>query len=270
LTVTGVNGETFTVAGNGADGNLSTRHVQYAELLASVSGLSLGSSSNGGLSSNYNALSTANSAITITPKSVTLTAPVVSKTYDGNTSLSTLGLANYVSGESLDYSNVTLSLKDAGTRYVTGATLADKTVGGVTFKASNYKLPSLGAESADNQVTVDRRALTVSASRIYDGSTDVTAGTTLGNRVSGETLTVSSATANSSHAADSTSNYISSLTLANGTGLVSNYKLQSQNLSAGVALSTGLSRAASVNTVNIDKRMLAITLANTNCLYRHI
>ena len=77
-------GETFNVTGNGADGNLSSKNVQFAELLASLSGLSLGTSSNGGLSSNYYPLSTANSAVTITPKTVTLTAPVVSKVYDGN------------------------------------------------------------------------------------------------------------------------------------------------------------------------------------------
>ena len=68
----------------------------------------LGTSSNGGLSSNYYPLSTANSAVTITPKTVTLTAPVVSKVYDGNanhtpsaSNLSTLSNQLGVGGDSV-------------------------------------------------------------------------------------------------------------------------------------------------------------------------
>lgn len=53
LTATGVVGETFSVSSAGADGNLGSRNVQTNQPLASVSGLSLGSSTNGGLAGNY-------------------------------------------------------------------------------------------------------------------------------------------------------------------------------------------------------------------------
>ena len=55
LTASGVHGETFTVTGSGATA-LSTANVQTGQALANVSNLGLGTSSNGGLSTNYKAL----------------------------------------------------------------------------------------------------------------------------------------------------------------------------------------------------------------------
>jgi hypothetical protein len=66
LTAAGVAGHTFSVTGAGDPSNLASMNVQTNSNLASVTGLNLGSSSNGGLSSNYYPLSTAGSSITIT------------------------------------------------------------------------------------------------------------------------------------------------------------------------------------------------------------
>jgi filamentous hemagglutinin family protein len=85
LTATGVNNETFTVTGAGDATNLSSKNVQSASTLNSVTGLSLGTSSNGGLSSNYNPLSTTGSSASVTPKSATVTATATNLTYNGNT-----------------------------------------------------------------------------------------------------------------------------------------------------------------------------------------
>jgi filamentous hemagglutinin family protein len=74
LTANGVAGQTFTVTGAGAVGNLTAKDVQSAQLLASVTGLSLGGSGNGGLASNYNVLSTVNSAVSVTPAPLMITA----------------------------------------------------------------------------------------------------------------------------------------------------------------------------------------------------
>jgi hypothetical protein len=55
LSAAGVNGETFAMTGTGASGNLASKDVQAGSALASVSGLALGASGNGGLTGNYNA-----------------------------------------------------------------------------------------------------------------------------------------------------------------------------------------------------------------------
>lgn len=67
LTAIGVDGQTFTVTGSGAAGNLSSANASATpKVLANLSGLTLSTSSNGGLASNYNALSVSGSVVTIT------------------------------------------------------------------------------------------------------------------------------------------------------------------------------------------------------------
>jgi autotransporter-associated beta strand protein len=72
-------GDVFTVSGVA---NLTTKNIQTNQPLADVAGLVI-TSAPGILLSNYQAVSAANSSITVTPLSVTLTAPVINKTYDG-------------------------------------------------------------------------------------------------------------------------------------------------------------------------------------------
>ncbi|MEJ1971406.1 MAG: hypothetical protein WDM96_02525 [Lacunisphaera sp.] len=86
LTATGVNGESFTVTGAGASGNLSTRNVQIGQLLASVSGLAVGTGNSGtALASNYNSLAVTGSSVSVTPASLTASTSDVVKIYDGGT-----------------------------------------------------------------------------------------------------------------------------------------------------------------------------------------
>jgi|GEM_PF-1375968 len=204
LTATGVNSETFSVTGAGADGNLSSRNVQAANLLASVTGLSLGSSSNGGLSGNYNALGTANSAVTITAKPVTLTAPVISKEYDGNNSytptiinLNALGSQLGVAGDSV--SAATMAFDNKGAAYgskvvsVSAATVSDGNSG------QNYSL----TYASNSTSTITPKALTITgitaADKVYNGLTSATVSTTgvtnsvlqANGLVAGDTVTVS-------------------------------------------------------------------------------
>ena len=201
LTATGVNGETFTVSGSGATGNLSSRNVQSAELLASVNGLSLGTSGNGGLSSNYNALTTANSSITITPKSVTLTAPVVSKTYDSTTgyaptasNLSALSSQLGVDGDTVADIGLTFNNKNAaaGSKVLSAsaATVSDGNNG------QNYSL----SYASNSTSTITPLSLTVNGlsanSKSYDGTTDVTlSGTATISPYAGDAVTFQAGTA---------------------------------------------------------------------------
>ncbi|WP_143070797.1 S-layer family protein, partial [Polynucleobacter sp. MWH-Tro8-2-5-gr] len=92
LVATGVNGETFSISGTA---DLRSKNVQTNQQLAGVNGLVL--SPNGSvLTSNYNPLSVANTHISVTPLSVSLTAPTINKVYDGsyNYTMTSSDLAN--------------------------------------------------------------------------------------------------------------------------------------------------------------------------------
>jgi len=79
LTISGVAGQTFTGSGTA---DLTTKNVQTNQPLADVNGLVL--TPNGSfLVSNYNPINVSNTSITITPLAVTLTAPSITKVYDG-------------------------------------------------------------------------------------------------------------------------------------------------------------------------------------------
>ena len=78
----GVNGETFSIAGSGDTSNLSSKDAHSNSTLASLTGLTLGSSINSGLATNYNALSTSGSSLTIDKKTITISGLTASKEYD--------------------------------------------------------------------------------------------------------------------------------------------------------------------------------------------
>ena len=99
--------------------------------------------------------------------------------------------------------------------------------------------------------TVNQRTVTLSGSKTYDGSTSLTGAVTLGNTVGSETLAYSGATVNDKNVATA-SKYINAITLANGTGLASDYQLPTLNvanapvtISAKALTESGLSVAAS-------------------------
>ncbi|OIN03681.1 hypothetical protein A9236_01960 [Polynucleobacter sp. QLW-P1DATA-2] len=79
LTISGVAGQTFTGSGTA---DLTTKNVQSNQQLASVNGLVL--TPNGSfLVSNYNTINVANTSVSITPLAITLSAPSITKVYDG-------------------------------------------------------------------------------------------------------------------------------------------------------------------------------------------
>ncbi|WP_041766468.1 YDG domain-containing protein [Psychromonas ingrahamii] len=191
LTATGVNGETFAVNGTGATGNLASKDVQSATGLVNLDGLDLGNGVDGGLSTNYNALSIADSAVSITQADLTLGANNISKTYDG--SLTASGTAAVTSGtlftgDTLTGGTFAFTDKNVGsgdkTVTVSGVTVSDGT------NAGNYNL-----SYADNVTsTINQAALTLGANNIsktYDGSLTAsgTAAVTSGTLFTGDTLT---------------------------------------------------------------------------------
>ena len=117
LTVAGVNGESFTASGNA---NLTSKNVQANQNLGDVNGISLmplGSA----LVSNYYALKVTNTQFTVYVKAVTLTAPSITKTYDGGYAytMTASDLASMstqlVGGDTVTSASVSYATNGAGT-----------------------------------------------------------------------------------------------------------------------------------------------------------
>jgi hypothetical protein len=173
LTATGVASETFAVTGAGDTTNLASKNVQGGSTLASLTGLALGASGNGGLAGNYFALSTTDSSVDVTARPITLTAPSVIKTYDGGTTYATtsadlaaIGVsAPLVGGDTISAAIITYANRDFG--------LGDKTVtlSGATISDGNNGLNyTILAKNGNNTSTINKAALTVAAdpqSKVY-------------------------------------------------------------------------------------------------------
>eukprot|EP01133_Synstelium_polycarpum_P019994 gene19994-23960_t len=220
-----VGGETLTSASTGSFSDKNAANGKTVTV-----NTTLGNGGGGGLASNYtlaNATMTAN----ITPKALTVTgATAGNKTYDGNTAAIISGgiLSGMVGTETVNLGALSGSFgdKNAGTGKavtVTGGTLSNGSNGGL---ASNYTVGSIAGLSAD----IAQKALTVSgvavASKVYDGDTKATiSGGTLNGLVSGETLVLTGQTGQfiDQNAGNGKAVTVSGATLANGSGLASNY-----------------------------------------------
>jgi hypothetical protein len=178
LTATGVAGQTFTVTGSGDASNLASKNVQTGSTLSSATGLSLGTSSNGGLASNYNVLGSSGSTYAVTAKGITLTGiTAADKIYDATTS-ATLNTANVAYSGMINGDNVALGGSGSGS-------FATKDVGtNKTVTVSGYSLS--GADAGNYVVTqptgltasISKASLTVSGltttNKIYDATTTAT------------------------------------------------------------------------------------------------
>ncbi len=169
----------------------------------------------------------------ITPKEVTLNA---TKVYDGTTSMTGhVTIAGLIGSETLNYTGAMANNKNVvGATYIDAITLADgtgatATTGGL---ASNYMLPSLVSyDAAKNVATITPKTVAISATKVYDSTTDMTPYTIVSTGISGEALTFTNAAANSKNVASTA--YINAITLANGTGgLASNYSADTTGANA--------------------------------------
>ena len=133
LTVTGVNGEAFTATGTA---DLSSKNAQTNQHLANVNGLTL-TGVNTAVLSDYNALTTSNTSVTISPLSITLTAPSITKIYDGG----------------YTYTMTTTDLNNMSAQLVGGDNVSAATV---VFAGSN---PHVG-----------NKAVTITSATINDGN----------------------------------------------------------------------------------------------------
>jgi hypothetical protein len=159
LTASGVAGQTFAINGSGGASNLTSKNVQTGSTLASLIGLTLGASNNGGISTNYNALNLVGSSFSITPAALTINAVTDSKTYDGTTS--STGVATYTglqAGDSLTglsqaFTSANVLGTLGSTLNVSGYTLNDGNSGGNYTITSNIATGTISSNTAADTIT---------------------------------------------------------------------------------------------------------------------
>ena len=238
----GISGkDLFTVAANQSDIETATSKT------ASDYGAGFRLLDGTGLASNY----------TITSNSFAITQRVLSSSgsrlYDATTTASSsdLTLSNLIGSETLTLSG-SGTLSDANVANNKTVSLNTLSIADNTGLASNYTL-----SGGTHQLTVDQRPLNATLARQYDGTT-VSAGSTLSSfdaLQGGETLTLSgsgtSASANVANGIAMSSN--GDLALVDGTGLASNYRLNSTviNITKRVLNSSG-SKTYDANTNALD------------------
>ena len=251
-----LDGETLNYTG--ATSNDS--HVATANKYISALTLADGT----GLASNYTlpalSYSAANNNVSITAATLTptLSNNNVTKTYDGATSAPTgftptwtyAGLVTGDTAASVAYARAVYDNADVGT--ASKVTVSGLSLSGITgTKSSATTDYGLSTSSRGVSASITEKPLTLSAIKVYDGTTSLTGSVTLGGMENSETLNYTGATSNDSHVATA-NKYISALTLADGTGLASNYTLPA------------LSYSAANNNVSITAATLTPTLSNNN------
>ncbi len=221
-----VSGETLTLLLGG--GQFDSANVGNGRLVSGTATVQDGST---GLASNYTLAGAFTATAAVTPRTLTVTGvTAANKVYDGTRSATLAGgtLTNLVSGE-------TLALTLAGGQFDTAnagtgkAVSGTATLGNGSGLASNYVLAAAGAVGATADITP--RTVTVdnlsAGSRVYDGTRGVTlSGGTISGLVGNETLGLQFANAQLVTAGVGTNKPVTAdVSLANGTGLASNYRL---------------------------------------------
>ena len=152
-----------------------------------------------------------------------------SRVYDGSTNAvaSDLSLSNLVSGETLSLSGTgsVLSAAVGSNKEISVGSLSLSNGSGT---ASNYTLTG-----GTHQLSISQRQITISGSRVYDGTTNASASdlTSFSNLVGSESLTLSGTGSVGTATPGSNKNVtLNDLSLISGTGVSSNYNLSSATL----------------------------------------
>jgi len=162
-----------------------------------------------------------NNAFSIKPRPISIAADDKSKVYgDADPALTWQAKApgtgrGLMPGDIFSGSLERAEGENAGTYLINQGTLAN----------SNYTI-----SFTDANLTIDKRILTLSAIKTYDGETSLTGCVTLGNLAGSETLNYSGATSKYKEVASNATNYINAITLLDGSGIKENYKLPTLNV----------------------------------------
>jgi len=183
LAVAGVNGESFAVSGTGT---LGVKDVQANQPLAGVAGLVL-SPVNGDLLSDYQPLSTGNTRVSVTPKTVVVSnVGAQDKVYDGTATAYLVG-GSYVGLIPGDAVSVT-GTGSFASRNV-GANIAVTVgAGSLTGPSAPDYLPVLQGSLA---ASITPATLVVTGTEVYNGTPRFVPGNLVVAGVNGETFTAS-------------------------------------------------------------------------------
>ena len=232
---------TLTPGGSFANSNVgNSRSISFSYNISKNSG-------DTGLVSNYS-LTQPIQALTadITPKNLTVNSTSVNnKIYDGTQTANVHGgtLDGLVGSENFNLTQTGIfSSANAGDLIPVTVTNAISNING---NVSNYNLTNPTISLVAN---INQKMVTLSATKIYDSTTNLTGKVTITTGVSNETLNYENASANDANVAYP-NNFIKTITLTNGTnnGVASNYSLPE------------LTSKNANNTVTISKVDLTVT-----------
>ncbi|MDH6249860.1 autotransporter-associated beta strand protein, partial [Polynucleobacter sphagniphilus] len=208
LSAIGVNGQTFTVGGVA---DLASKNVQTNQQLLDVNGLTL--IPNGlALASNYNPISFTSTSVSVTPLAVTLTAPSISKVYDGG----------------YTYNMTAANLAAMSTQLVGGDTVS---AASVVFTGNN---PNVGAN----------KSVSLNSATISDGNSGANYSVSLANSNNSQ-ITPASLSVTANNAAK----FVTQADTALYNGVVYSGFVNGETASSALSGTLGISRAnAPVNT----------------------
>jgi filamentous hemagglutinin family protein len=221
-----------------------------------------------GLATDYQlpALDAANASVSITPARLipTLSNTNVSKTYD-STSSAPVGFTPSYTFSGLVAGDTSATVNHTGMAYdnahvldATGITVSGLSLGSITGN-HNSATSDYALDTNQKFVTaaITPKTVSLSASKIYDGTTSLTGSqVSISTGVGTEVLSYTNATANDAHVATA-NKYIQSIQLANGTA--------GAGVSAGLATDYQLPALNATNaSVSISPATLTPTLSNTN------
>ncbi|WP_426056732.1 YDG domain-containing protein [Janthinobacterium sp. PSPC2-1] len=250
-----VTGETLVVSGgSGAFGDKNAGNGKAV----TVSGVSLADGT--GLASNYTVSNPTDVTGSITQKALSVTGALAAdKTYDGALDATITGgsLSGFVGSETVGLASLAGAFadKNAGSGKavsITGGTLSNGSNGGL---ASNYSVDPVSGLTAG----IAQKALSVTgvaaANKVYDGTTKASVtGGSLSGLVGGETLGLYglSGAFGDKNAGTGKAITVSGATLADGTGLASNYTISNPT---GVTANVTQATISSVTNVVADSKV---------------
>ncbi len=215
--INGVAGQTLTVSGAGT---LSTKNVGTQQPLA-TNGLTL--TGNGSAQAGNYTLAGGIDWVTVPPLAINVSATAANKVYDGTRAASVdLSGNGVLKGDDVSFSAQSASF--ASPNAGNGIDVAVTGIQGSGAAAGNYTFNSTATASANITPVV----LGLTGSRVYDATTGVSAGlfgaNGVLNGINGETVTLSGSGVLASKNVGNQINFTTgTLTLANGSGLASNY-----------------------------------------------
>jgi hypothetical protein len=236
-----------------------------------VTGLTLGTSSNGGISTNYNVIGTVGSSVTIDKADLGI---VLSGTYSGTsviapTSYTITGLVGPVTETITSITSATISDANVSTanKYVTAIVS-----GGGTANLNNYSITqaynATPSTTTTNAATINQAPLGIVLTATYSSNTVVTpTGFTPYGLLGADSITsLSSAIINNANVNANGSNYVASIVINVGTAILGNYSITQAYNATPASATTNMATLTPANLSAVGNKIYdgQITFAGAN------